>query len=302
MSAYNYKKAIAWMIVWSFCFTTVMTLVKMVSPDISGSTMIFCRLAIGLLFAMPVFIGQGIQTVVKTKNLWLHCLRAIVVFCSMGCTYYAYRNLPLAEAASIGQTGPLFTSLLAVLILRESMTLPKWVAMFIGYVGVLFIIKPGTAEFNIAVIAALAANLLAGATIIMIKFVTKTDSSQTILFYGTVGTLMLTSMVVLFDWQTPSATDFTYLIFIGAFGMLSQYCYLQALKSAPASFVTPFEYLRLCLTVPLGMVLFGETPDLYTLLGSLIIIASIIFLVGDQGDSKKLSALKKDKALKRRGK
>lgn len=282
----NYKKSIAWVISWSLCFSVVMTLAKKVSPDIPGATLIFCRLTIGLLFAMPIFIGQGLKVVVKTHFLSLHLVRAVVVTCAMGCTYYAYRNLPLAEAAAIGQTGPLFTTLLAVLVLKESMTLLKWLAMLVGYIGVLFIVKPVGAEIDSAVFVALLANLLAGLAIIIAKIASRGDSSQTILFYGTVATLVLTSMQAIFYWQTPSAIDCIYLIFIGAAGMLSQYCYLQALRYAPASFVTPFEYVRLCVTIPIGMIVFNETPDIYSLLGSLIIVASIIFLVREQGDSK----------------
>ncbi len=270
------------MILWSFCFSIVMTLAKKISPEISGATLIFCRLSIGLAFAMPLFIGQGIQIIIKTQFIGFHLIRAVIVTCAMGCTYYAYRNLPMAEAASIGQTGPLFTTLLAVLILREKMTLSKWLAMVVGYAGVLFIVKPGTGELNIAVLVALAANLLAGMAIIIAKKVSSIDSSSTILFYGTVGTLILTSIQVLFSWQTPSTIDSIYLIFIGASGMFSQYCYLQALKYAPASFVTPFEYIRLCVTIPIGIVVFNEMPDLYSLLGSLIIVGSIIYLVREQ--------------------
>ncbi len=274
------------MILWSFCFSIVMTLAKKISPEISGATLIFGRLSIGLAFAMPLFIGQGIQTVIQTQFIGFHLIRAGIVTCAMGCTYYAYRNLPLAEAASIGQTGPLFTTLLAVLILREKMTLSKWLAMVVGYAGVLFIVKPGAGELNIAVLVALAANLLAGMAIIIAKKVSSIDSSSTILFYGTVGTLILTSIQVLFSWQTPSTIDSIYLIFIGASGMFSQYCYLQALKYAPTSFVTPFEYIRLCVTIPIGIVVFNEMPDLYSLLGSLIIVSSIIYLVREQVGTK----------------
>jgi len=147
-------------------------------------------------------------------------------------------------------------------------------------------VKPGAVEFDSAILVALAANLLAGFAIIMAKILSKEDSSQTILFYGTVGTLALTSIHAFFYWQTPSTIDCIYLVFIGASGMLSQYCYLQALKYAPTSFVTPFEYTRLCVTIPIGMVIFNEIPDAYSMIGSFIILASIIFLVRKQGVSK----------------
>lgn len=279
MQHVGYKKSIGWVVSWSLCFSVVMTLAKKIGSDVPGATLVFFRLAIGLIFAMPIFMAQGLGRVMKTQTIGLHFIRAAVVSCSMGCTYYTYRNLPLADAAAIGQTGPLFTTLLAVLLLRESMTLLKWLAMLVGYMGVLFIVKPGVVEYNSAIFVALAGNLLAGLAIVMAKTLSKDNSSQTILFYGTVGTLVLASIHAFFYWQTPSTKDCIFLVLIGISGMASQYCYLQALKYAPASFVTPFEYTRLCVTIPIGMVVFHETPDVYSIVGSLIILASIIFIV-----------------------
>ncbi len=86
MTAINYKKSIFWMILWSFCFSIVMTLAKKISPEISGATLIFGRLSIGLAFAMPLFIGQGIQTVIQTQFIGFHLIRAGIVTCAMGCT------------------------------------------------------------------------------------------------------------------------------------------------------------------------------------------------------------------------
>lgn len=282
----NYKKAIVWILLWSFIFSSSMSFAKTLSPEIHGASLIFCRLAFGFMFMMPVLMTQGIGEIVQTKKLWLHLLRGAILFVAMGCTYYAYRSLPLAQAATIGQSGPLFTTVLSIIFLKEKIGFSKWIALIVGYIGVVFIIRPGEAELDIAVVVALLANLLAGLGIVTAKLLSSTEKSQTILVYSTGSALMLSTMGGLYYWHMPSSWDLIVLVIIGATGTFSQYCYLQALKYAPASFVTPFEYSRLCISVVFGVYFFGENPNIYMLLGSLIIITSIIILVRGQASQR----------------
>lgn len=282
MTSQNYKKAVTWILLWSAVFSTSMSFAKTLSAEIHGASLIFCRLAFGFAFMMPVLMTQGIREVIQTNKRWLHVARGAILFTAMGCTYYAYRNLPLAQAATIGQSGPLFTTVLSILILKERISFSKWIALIIGYIGVLFIIKPAEGELDAAVLIALLANLLAGFGIVTAKLLSSTERSQTILFYTTGAALILSTVGGIYYWHTPSSWDLAVLIIIGGAGTFSQYCYLQALKYAPASFVTPFEYSRLCFSVPIGVYFFNEIPDTYMILGSLIIITSIIILVRGQ--------------------
>lgn len=271
--------AVVWIILWASLFSTAMSLAKLLDPQVNPTTLIFSRSLVGALVAMPLFLRVGFITHFKTTQLPLHLLRIVIVTSAMGCTYYAYRNLPITYAAAIGQTGPLFTTIMAILILREKAQWFKWLALGVGYFGVLLMIRPTEGYVDSVTLIALSANILAGMGIIISKKLTATDASETILFYATFGVLILSGIGSLWFWQTPSTTDLIKLGGMGIAGVLSQYCYINALKYAPASFVTPFEYTRLCMSIPIGYVLFSEIPNPLVLLGSFIIVLAIVFLV-----------------------
>lgn len=278
-SHFHYRlRAVFWIILWATFFSTAMTLAKTLGPDINSVTLIFSRSLVGACAAFPLFVKNGLLTPLRTTKLKLHLFRILVVSSAMGCTYYAYRNLPIAYAAALGQTGPLFTTVLAIFVLREQVKWFKWVALIGGYMGVILMLRPTEGWIDFAAVIALLANLLAGIGLITTKKLTETDSTETILFYVTFGVLFIAAFLSLWFWTPPSTLDFIKFCGIGLAGVSSQYCYIRALKNAPASFVTPFEYIRLCFTIPLGYFLFNEVPDRWTILGSIIIIIAIIFL------------------------
>ncbi|WP_010301626.1 DMT family transporter [Candidatus Odyssella thessalonicensis] len=272
-------RAIFWIFLWSALFSVAMATAKTLDSSINQISLIFVRSLVAMIAALPLFMRSGFKVHFATSRLGLHLIRIILVFCSMGCTYYAYRHLPIAYAASIGQTGPLFTTILAILLLKEQVSTAKWLALILGYGGVIVMVRPNEGGMiDLATWVALAANLLAGLTIIVAKKLTKTDSSETILFYATFGVLAVSALMSIWFWQTPSVEDLGRLSILGIAGVLSQYCYLRALKCAPASFITPFEYTRLCMSIPIGYFMFSEIPDRWTIAGSLIIIVAIVML------------------------
>ncbi len=284
--------AVIWMFFWASLFSTAMALAKLLDPEVNPTTLIFSRSLVGALVAMPLFMRVGFMTHFRTTRLPLHLVRIIIVTSAMGCTYYAYRNLPISYAAALGQTGPLFTTVMAILFLKERAQWFKWLALGIGYMGVLMMIRPAEGDMggylDTATFVALGANLLAGMGIVISKKLTDTDASETVLFYATFGVLFISGIGALWQWQTPATPDLIKLGGMGVAGVLSQYCYINALKNAPASFITPFEYSRLCMSIPIGYVVFKEAPDFWVLAGSLVIVIAIVFLVAvDRGDFKK---------------
>ncbi len=271
-------RAVAWIILWSSMFSLAMAMAKTLNGSVNQVSLIFSRSLVGALVAMPLFMRVGFKVHFATTRLGLHMLRILFVAGSMGCTYYAYRHLPIAYAAAIGQTGPLFTTVLAILLLRERVNFSKWMALALGYAGVMIMVRPTEGELDPAVLVALMANLSAGLAIICAKSLTRTDSSETVLFYATFGVLAVSGISALWFWESPQPDDLWRLAVIGVAGVLSQYCYINALKRAPASFVTPFEYTRLCMSIPIGYFMFSEVPDMWTLLGSLVIIVAVVWL------------------------
>lgn len=277
----------SFMLLWALSFSSAMTFAKALSPEVDSIIVLFMRYFFGLLFFSPFVVRAGINGFV-TKRPLLQLLRVLFVGAAMGCTYYAYRNLPLALATSIGMTGPLFTTILAMLILRDSVSPSKWIMIIFGYLGVIVMIRPHEMPISLGVWVELFANLFAALAIICTKILTRTDSTVTIMLYTTTATTFIATLLALSVWKTPEPHDLILLMIIGACGVFSQYCYVTALKYANPSYLAPFEYTRLCFAVPVGFFFFQEMPTLWTYLGSFMIIGATYGLTRLEANSPSL--------------
>jgi drug/metabolite transporter (DMT)-like permease len=261
------------MLLWALSFSSAMAVAKTLSPDIHSIMVIFMRYVFGLIFFSPFVFQTGFQGF-KTSRPLLHFTRIICMIIAMGCTYFAYRNLPLALATSIGMTGPLFTTVLAMLLLKDSVSLPKWVLIIFGYLGVLVMVQPHEMPISVGVWVELLANLFAALTIICVKLLSRTESTLTLMLYANTATTFIVGILALTIWQTPSTADFFTLAAVGGLGVLSQFSYVSALKCASPSYLAPFEYTRMCFAIPVGYAFFQEVPTLWMILGSLMIIGA----------------------------
>jgi drug/metabolite transporter (DMT)-like permease len=270
-------KGILWILLWCGNFTVTMTILKFLPSTIHTSIAIFMRSFFGLLILLP-FLAKNKHQSFKTKQWEIHLIRVCCTFGGLFSTYYGYRGLPLGFATSIGFTGPLFTTLLSLLFLKEHITLKQWGFLLLGYGGVLIIVNPTTVVFNQALLFLFIANLLSSGAIICAKILSRTDSTLTTMLYSTLLLFLFAFLSVEFFWNSwimPSSVDFIYLLSIGLTGSASQFCYLEALRYVSPSFVAPFEYLRLIWAIPLGYFLFQETPSYHTLIGSLVVLGAI---------------------------
>lgn len=265
------------MLGWALFFSTAMAFAKTLNHEVHSLVILFMRCLFGFMIFSPFVMKAGVAAF-KTSRPFLQVLRVLFTCSAMACTYYAYRNLPLATATSIGMTGPLFTTMLAMLILREDVSWQKWMIILLGYCGVLIIVRPYELEIAPAVWVEVLANIFAACTIICVKLLSKTEKTITIMTYSTSAALIVSAIAVIGVWKMPSYDDLLALVVIGALGVLSQFCSVTALKFANPSYLSPFEYTRLCFAIPVGFFCFGETPDVWVLVGSLVIILSTTLL------------------------
>lgn len=266
-----------WSLAGSVCFTTAMSCAKLLDPSVKGAVLVFFRCLFGLIFFLPFLLKEGFGNV-KTKRPLLHILRVSFTCSAIACTYYGYRNLPLAMATSLGFTAPLMTTALAILVLKEVVTLRKWALIIVGYMGVLVIVHPADFTFNNAVYVLLLANLFASGSIICGKKLTATESTISMMFYVNVISTLLSGSVAYFMWVTPSTHDFIILIFLGLMGVTAQFCYIRSLQNANPSFLAPFEYSCLIIAIPIGFLIFSELPTLWTLIGAGVIISATLLV------------------------
>lgn len=263
----------AFMLLWALSFSSAMAFAKTLSPEVDSIIVLFMRYFFGLIFFSPFVFQAGFKGFITSRPI-LHVTRVLCVGAAMGCTYYAYRNLPLALATSIGMTGPLFTTVLAMALLKDSVSLPKWTLIILGYLGVIVMVRPHEMPISIGVWVELLANLFAAFSIICVKLLSRTESTLTIMLYANTATTFIAGLLVLGVWKTPEPQDLMALMAIGALGVFSQYCSVTALRYANPSYLAPFEYTRLIFAIPVGYLFFHELPTLWTLFGSLMIIGA----------------------------
>jgi drug/metabolite transporter (DMT)-like permease len=269
---------VLWMVGWAFCINLAMVTAKFLTPNTSNAMIILMRNLFAFVFLLPM-LTLAKERVFQTKQPLRQGINAVLIVSTMACTYYAYRNLPLAFATSIGFSGPLITTVFSIVFLKDEVRWQKWLWISVGYLGVLIVLHPIQVTTNSAVFILLGANILASLAIINRKILLKTDSSESILVIGNTGGLVIAAIVSLFFWQNLAFKDLILLVGIGSFGILSQYCYLNALKNGDPSFVSPFEYSRLVLAIPIGIWVFNEPFKPTVAAGGLcIVLAGIAIL------------------------
>ena len=221
----------------------------------------------------------------KTNNSKLQITRSVLSIIESGCFVLSFRYLSLADAHSIASLTPVIVVALSAIILRENVNLKTWIAIFIGFIGVLIIMRPGLSIFDPKSMIPLAAAFFLSLYQIVTRKVSEYDSSETSLFYTSVVGIILMSFLVPFYWQPMQS--FSYLLFLGVgiFFSLGIYFQIIALSFAKASIVQPFHYSLILWAIILGYIFYNDLPDLLTIIGAIIITLSGIYVLNIRSKS-----------------
>ena len=221
----------------------------------------------------------------KTKKPTLQITRSILSIIESGCFVLSFRYLSLADAHSIASLTPVIVVALSALILREKVNLKTWIAIFIGFVGVLIIMRPGLSIFDPMSLIPLTAAFFLSLYQIVTRKVSEYDSSETSLFYTSVVGIILMSFIIPFFWQPMQS--FSYLLFLGVGIFFSVGIYFQiiALSFTKASIVQPFHYTLILWAIILGYIFYDELPDLPTITGAIVITLSGIYVLNIRSKS-----------------
>jgi drug/metabolite transporter (DMT)-like permease len=262
-----------------FCLTVLDAGVKWLTDDYSPFQIAFLRYAIGLLFAIGIATQAGGVRTLKTLRPGGHALRSLFNIGTMLTFYYALRMLPLADTMAITYAGPLFMTILSVLLLREKVGPRRWGAVLIGFLGVLVILQPSGTGFNWAAVLALSSAFLYALTLITSRQLSGTESSHTILFYYSVGVLIVTGATMPWLWVTPSWNDLWVFLLVGVSGSIGQFCLNQAFRYSEVSLLAPIDYTGLVWATLFGWALWNQLPSLTVIVGSLIVVGSTLYIV-----------------------
>jgi drug/metabolite transporter (DMT)-like permease len=213
-----------------------------------------------------------------TYNWKLQLLRSLLSILESGCFILAFRYLSLADAHSIGALTPIVVVVLSYIFLREKISPRIWFAVFIGFIGVLIVMRPGLTVFDPASLIPLAAAFFLGLYQIVTRKVSAVDKNETSLFYAGIVGMFLMGFISFFYWK-PISVDFI-LMFLGVGALYSSGVYFQivALSKARASIVQPFHYTLIFWSIIFGFLFYKDIPDLFTITGAVVIIISGVYI------------------------
>ncbi len=261
----------------SVCAFSLMDIIVKWSEAYPLGQVLFFRGFFGVILYFIIMPKENIKNFYYTKRPGLHFLRCLSGLIALIAIFIALRNLPLATVVSISFAAPIFTTIFSIFLLSEKVGVFRWLAVIIGFVGILIITEPGFSSFNIYFIYPIIFCLGLSYVAIAIRQLSTTEPVWLISLYFSI-TITLASLFTLpYGWVMPNFIDLTLLILIGVFGGLANLWLGQSYKLAEVSLVSPLKYLALVFAIGFGYFIWGEVPSLKTLFGAaLVIISSII--------------------------
>lgn len=271
-----------WAVLAMIVFSIVPVSVKYLSDTMTSSQIVFMRSIIGLTIMVGYFRWRGFHHL-RTRHTRLYLTRSLINFIGMVFWFYALGRMAFADAVAIHFTLPLFTVVMAVMFLGERVGIHRTSATVIGFLGVLVILRPGVSAIDLAAIGVLASAALYAGTVIIIKFVVRTDSAAAINFYSNLYMTMFAAIPTVFDWVSPTWEDVPALILLGLAGVVAPWLVTRALEAADASVIAPFDFLRLPFSALMGYLFFAQTASVWTWIGAAIIFCSTYYIALREG-------------------
>ena len=273
------------MIVAAVSFTMMLFFVRYLEGRYPSIQVVFFRALAGLIFIIPILTRQGLSGL-HTKQFPMHVSRTGFALAAMFFFYYGVAYVPMSNATAFTFIIPLFATVGAALVLREKVDLPRWLATIFGFLGTLIIIRPGTAEFSIPVLAMLLSAVFYAGSWLSMKVLTRTETASLIVLYMNVMIVPLALIPTLIVGKIPNPTDLIVLIGVGLTGSFAHFCQARAFSSADASAVMPFDFLRLPMAVAWGWFFFAEPTNTWTWVGATVIFATTYFIAWRESRQK----------------
>jgi drug/metabolite transporter (DMT)-like permease len=264
--------AALWMAGWLALMLIIAIAGREALRELNVFQLMLMRSGIGLFLLYPLIYRSGGFSVVKTSRLPQHIARNSIHFCAQLGWFYALTLIPIGQVVAIEFTMPIWTAILAAMFLGERITIWKTLAIALGLIGVILIVRPATGAIDPGQLIALAAAVGFGISIAMVKSLTRTEQTLAIIFWmlavQTAGSLL----PALYFWTWPSLTVWGWGIVIAFCGTFSHYCMARALLHADATVVIPMDFLRVPLAAAAGWLIYSERLDAFTLFGAALIL------------------------------
>jgi drug/metabolite transporter (DMT)-like permease len=255
--------------------------IKLLGRTIPPVELVFFRYVVGIIVLMPLFYRMGIAGL-KTQRPKPHICRLFLATLGQTGIFISIVHMNLADATALMFSKPLFTTIIAVLFLSEMVSGRRWTATIIGFAGVIIMLRPGAGVIDPYALVAVGAAISMAMANALIRFMSPTEPPTRILFYYHFGGVILLAGPAFWVWQTPVGMDWLLIFLLGGGQTLAMICYVRAFSVGEANAIGPSEYARLIYAGLIGIFLFGETIDIWTIVGVLIITASTLYIAREE--------------------
>lgn len=249
---------------------------KYLSKSLPAVEIAWMRFLVFVVLMLPLAIGAA-SSPLRSVRPGLQILRGLALVLSSILFISGLRYLPIAEASATAFVAPIFVTGLSIVLLGEIVGLRRWIATAVGLVGVVVLLRPGTAAFNAASILPVLSALAWAATLVMTRMIANADRVATTMTFSAIVGFLGLSAVVPFVWVTPSLTHVLIGVAIGLASTTGHWIVVLAYRHADASVLAPFTYSQLVWVTAIGFFAFGETPDAWTISGAALIIGSGLY-------------------------
>ena len=240
--------------------------------------LLFVKYTFCLIFSFFIAKKNNVKKYYLSNNYKIQITRCVLSVCEACFFVLSFRYLALADAHTIGSLSPVLVVFFSYLILREKINLATWVAIGISFFGVILIMRPGLTIFNPYLIIPLLAAFFYSLFQIATRLNAQYDDNETMLFYNGLIGVIITSILSIFFWQPLHSFSFIFFIFLGFFFCAGLFLQIKALSITPASVLAPYNYTIIVWAILFGFVVYKEIPDIFTIIGAIIIVASGVFI------------------------
>ncbi|WP_244549066.1 DMT family transporter [Bradyrhizobium canariense] len=250
---------------------------KYLSATLPSTEIAWIRFLVFALIMFPAMLPGSPLYALQTRRPGLQVVRGVALLASSLFFISGLRFLPMAEASATSFVSPLFVTALSIVFLGESVGVRRWLATAVGLIGVLIVLRPGSSAFHPAAFFPIVSALAWACTLIMTRMMSGTEHAITTMTYSAIVGLGILSALVPFVWVHPSWHDIFFGIVVGIASTAGQWIVVLAFRYADASVLAPFSYTQLLWVSILGFIVFGEVPDVWTVTGAAIIVASGLY-------------------------
>ncbi|MFV3131185.1 DMT family transporter [Niveispirillum sp. KHB5.9] len=270
---------IGFFIAATLLFGIMDALIKHLTADYGTWQIMFFRASFSLLPIGILIARTGGAASLRTKSVTAHAARSLMGVAAAYGFFYGFSVMPLADVYALGFAAPLFMTALSVPILKEKVGWRRWLAVLVGFGGVMVMLRPGQGMFSLLALIPLGAAFFYALSMLFVRSLARTESNGAITFYF-VTTMGLVSFVCMIPgWRTPDMTGFLLLALVGVVGGVAQIIFTQAFRLAAPSLLAPFEYVAMIWAAGFGYIFFAEVPDAAIWTGCAIVAASGLYII-----------------------